>query len=1043
MNQRFLQGALGAALLSAQLCAPAADIDLYTNVASSVAIDLPNVLFIIDNTANWNTAFTNEMSALATTFRNLPVNKFNIGIMLSTETGGGNGGEAGGYLRAAIRTMNSSNKTKYEALINSLDKLDDKGNGGASGLTMSEAYLYFAGRTPHSGNQKVKTDYTGNTSGTSASQGIYGLGSNALASKDATTYRSPVASGSCAKNYIIYISNGPNQESASKDGESNALLSSAAGGGTAGAAAIAQMTLTPSGSQSNPSDEWARFMKKSALAVTTYTIDVNPPSTGQGPGWTALLKSMSGVNNYVAVSSTGGSTAIASAINDALSKIQSVNSVFAAVSLPASANIQGAYLNQLYIGMFRPDPDTKPRWMGNLKQYKLGSNLALADADDVGAINTQTGFIAECARSYWTPLKTSTDTYWANDPRGACIPPGSNADLYAHSNTPDGNIVEKGAQAYVLRGTTAGARTVYTCSSTFASCTALLNFNASTATTAALGAADGAERDVLINWARGQNTESELAKTSAETRPSAHGSVIHSNPLALSYGANVVVYYGGNDGMLRAVNGNQTAVNGTAAPGAELWAFMPPEFLGNIKRLHDNTQLVAVTPPSGTALSATVKPYPYGIDGPLSAYKSGSSAWLYATMRRGGRALYSFDVSNAANPSLKWKVGCPNLANDTDCGSGFSAFGQTWSTPLVTKASGYYAGASPILMIGGGYDDCEDADQNSCTAITTTGSGASAVTTAAFSGKGRKIFVLDAATGALLTTLDTDRAVVADIKVVPDATGKAKYAYAADMGGNLYRINIGTALPSAWSITKIASLGCATAAHCTDNRKFIFAPSVVPETDGSYSLYIGSGDREKPLGAAYFPHTAAVANYFFKVKDKPSDATWLSSEAVSNCPGKSLICLNSLIAAGSTTTACGTSTSVATAKGWAFGLRATEQVVTPAATRFGVATFSTHMPAVAVAGACGSNLGTTHVYNLAIADGAPAAGSTCNDIVVGGGLPPPPEKKDVCMNDDCSVKKSICIGCSTESSIQSKLDDYPSAALGQNPKRRVYWYIQK
>ena len=37
------------------------------------------------------------------------------------------------------------------------------------------------------------------------------------------------------------------------------------------------------------------------------------------------------------------------------SEIQAVNSVFASVSLPVSVNTEGTFLNQVYIGMFRPD----------------------------------------------------------------------------------------------------------------------------------------------------------------------------------------------------------------------------------------------------------------------------------------------------------------------------------------------------------------------------------------------------------------------------------------------------------------------------------------------------------------------------------------------------------------------------------------------------------------------------------------------------------------------------------------------------------------
>ena len=1042
--KRFLPKlAVAGGLCSFMATAPATDLDLYVNLASTASSDLPNVLFVIDNTANWSQDFAVEMSAVATTLANLPENRFNVGIMLGTET---SEGQPGGYVRAAVRTMNSTTKPLYRNLVNSFDINNDKASGGTSPLAIAEAYYYFAGMEPYSGTGKTKSDHTGNISGgTTASNRVYALGNNALAGKSTTPYRSPTVQGSCSKNYVIYISNGPNQSNNQLDEQAVTLLKAAAGGGAAGDLAAAMIPLVPVGSQSSPIDEWTRFMAKSPYKITTYAIDVNPRTSGQGPGWTAVLKSMAG-SNYQSVTLDGnirGGEELSKAIIDALSKIQSVNSVFAAVSLPASANVQGAFLNQLFVGMFRPDANSRPRWNGNLKQYRLGDLVDLVDADGAGAINTQTGFIAACARSYWTPSLSSPDTYWTGDPQGNCLPPsGSNDQLYAVSNSPDGNIVEKGAQGYTLRGRTPASRVVKTCAKAFASCTTLTDF---ATTNAAIVASDfgaavstAAERTELINWARGENNANELGLGLTVMRPSAHGDVIHSNPLALSFNnnADVVVYYGGNDGMLRAVNGNRTTNFGNSAyaPGQEMWAFMPPEFYKHVKRLRSNSTLVSVAEPTNTTTPAVgTEEKPFGIDGPLSVYRNGSDAWLFAAMRRGGRALYAFDVSNPVSPTLKWKMGCP-IDSDTGCTTRVedgaadttTSIGQTWSTPRPMRARGYQSGNAPLLVMGGGYHQCEDADRNTC----------------ATSQKGNVVYVLNANTGAIVKSFTTARPVVAEIRFAPDADGYAMYGYAIDLGGNMYRITIASAAPSAWTMTKIAELGCASRDPlCTANRKFMFAPSVVPETDGTVSIYVGTGDREKPLGASYFPNSATVANYFFKVKDNPASVTWLTEEFL-RCGGN-FMCLASLGTAGSTSTGTCSGLAPTTGKGWYLGLRAGEQVVTTAATRFGVTTFSTHIPAVATPGTCGSNLGTVHVYNLQIATAASAPGTTCGDVVTGGGLPPPPEKLDVCWNADCTQKKSISIGSTTDSSLQSEANEPQTNTLTSNGKRRVYWYIQK
>jgi len=1031
MSSRIAKLAVAMALAVVAWTSHAEDIDLFVGAPTS-GTDLPNVLFIVDNTANWNTAFSNEMSALANTFQNLPVNsdgsaKFNVGIMFSTETGSPNNNVKGGYVRAAMRPMTTQNKTLYANLISSLNKLSDKGDGGYSAITMAEAYYYFSSGTPYAGNSKVKADYTGNTSGTSQSKAIYALGSNALSAIAATKYTAPTQSG-CTRNYIIYVSNGPNQENNSTDTLANTFLTNAGGSST-------QIAISPSGSASNPSDEWARFMRQNSLGVVTYTIDVDPATNGQGPGWTALLKSMSNVSDgkYAAVSSsTGSGQQISDAINKDLSEIQAVNSVFASVSLPLSVNTQGTYLNQVYVGMFRPDSDGFPRWEGNLKQYKLGfigADLKLEDATGAAAINSLTGFITECALSFWTP--STTDSYWSFYPQGACIPPSNlAAGTYKNSNSPDGNIVEKGAEAYVLRNTSVSAttvsRTLKTCSPTFSSCTSLTDFNTSNSaiTQTLLGAASSAEHDTLINWERGLDLSDENGNLiTSEMRPSSHGDVVHSRPVALNFGTAsapaVVVFYGGNDGVFRAINGNRTGNISSIPPGGELWGFIPPEFYGNIKRLHDdNVQISFPNITTGSPL-----PKPYAIDGAIAAYKDSSNAWIFAAMRRGGRALYSFNVnvSDPTNVSLKWKVGCPSnfpttgTVSDTGCTSGWSGIGQTWSSPKAFKTAA--SSTSPLLIMGGGYDTCEDANPNTCTS----------------SSKGNKVYVFDT-DGNLLNTFSTDRAVIADVAIVPDlTTGLAVYAYVVDLGGNIYRITIGTNTAANWTMTKIASLGCSTAATCTYNRKFMFAPDVALDS-GTYVLLVGSGDREKPQN-----YTDPVSNYFFMVRDKPADNTWLSSEST-NC-GSAILCLNSLLQiSGSSNPA---PADLAVKKGWYLVLHSTEQVVTGALTIYGNVTFSTHQPVQPAAGVCASNLGTARVYNILFSNAASDNGTPDRSQVLPSniGLPPSPVGGLVTLDDNRTVP--FCIGCSPDSPLEGDEPKAPTTSVPTQPKGRVYWYIER
>ena len=1005
----------------------AADIDLFMGPTPS-ATDIPNVLIIMDNTANWNTAFTNEKAALASVFNGLPAGKFNVGIMMFTETGGGNAGNDGGYVRAAVRLMNSANQTKYAAMINSFDVVSDKSNSGKAGKIMQEAYLYFKGSTPYAGNGKNKTDYANNTSGTTQSAAVYALAGNALPSKTAMTYTSPIVPG-CAKNYIIYISNGAASDSNADTTQAKAALL-AAGGDTA------MIALNPSGSQDNISDEWARFIKTSSVGATTYTVDINKVTTGQGPGWTALLKSMASQSSgkYFDVQSSGNQ--IADALNNIFTEIQPVSSVFSSVSLPLSVNTQGTLLNQVFIGMFRPDADAYPRWFGNLKQFKIGkvgTGVELQDANGVNAVNSQTGFLTECARSFWTP--TTLDTEFSKFPSGDCLTVANSKT----SNYPDGSVVEKGGQAYKLRATT--TRTVKTCSPIMSSCqgpSGLLDFNNTNVTATMLGTVTTALQDTLIGWSKGLDTlDEDIDANTTETRHSVHGDVVHSRPAAINFGTeaapNVVVFYGGNDGMLRAVNGNQTTAIGSYAAGSELWSFMPPEFYPQIKRLYDNSVPIAFAGSTGTT-----QPKPYGIDGSIASFKGkiggSDKTFIYAGMRRGGRAMYAFDVTNTLtapnSPTLKWKIGCPNVANDSDCRdgiggtTGMDGIGQTWSTPRTMLASGYGSGTSPLLIMGGGYDDCEDKD-----ALVSGGANHNCTSTS----KGNKVYVIDADTGAVVKTFNTDRGVIAQQIVVSDTAGLAKYAYTADLGGNVYRITFGSGAVSSWTITKIASLGCNTTAACAANRKFMFVPSVVANGD-EYTVMLGSGDREKPI--TYYTASGAVTNYFFSLIDKPlvASSTW---PGAADC-GTAILCKDSLLAITPGVTP--TASALAAKKGWYLGLTATEQVVTSALTAFDTVAFSTHQPSVPVAGSCSANLGTARVYNVAFTNAASTNGTSSPSIILPPtiGLAPDPTGGTVKVD---GVPLTICFSCGAPGGpLSPKIFESASSSAA---KGRLYWYLQK
>ncbi|WP_119966966.1 pilus assembly protein [Simplicispira lacusdiani] len=989
--RRWTACALGLVAALPALAQYTSDIDIYSGSSTT---DPPNVLILVDNTANWNTAFTNEIAALVSTINGLPANQFRVGLMLFTETGNPNNNIDGAYVRAAIRNMDTDYKVKFMALLNSLHKLNDKSNGGKAGLTMAEAYYYFTGAAPYSGNQKVKTDYLGNNSGpTPASNLIYQQPNNALQSFAGTAYNSPVVNG-CARNYIIYLSNGAAQDNNSDNTNASNRLSNAYS--SVNLSRPADLALTPNGSQSNVADEWARFMKKSPSNITTYTLDVDPITTGQGPGWSALLKSMAGESGgeYFAVSSSG--TQIAEKLAAIFNQIQAVNSVFSSASLPVSVNSRGTYLNQVFMGMFRPDADAKPRWRGNLKQYKFGYDVAtdslfLADSTGNPAISGATGFISPSAVSYWT----GTSSFWVNQQMGTPL---------SSSDSPDGEVVEKGGAAQQIRtvyATNQATRHVYTCISCAANTnlasSATAQFSTANSSSMAAIASDSTQRDLIINWVRGlDNAGDEDGPGSPTTiRPGVHGDVLHSRPAVVNYGTaatpNIVVFYGTNDGMLRAVNGNQS---GTGA-GQELWSFIPEEHFPKLSRQRGNAPEIRLSTTVVVDESSPSKPQPrdYFMDGPITIYQkiaadgSNTKVYLYSTMRRGGRFLYALDVTNPTQPLYLWR----RAHTDT----GFAKLGQTWSEPRVAKLKGR---TNPVLIMGGGYDA---AAEDLATPGTTT--------------MGNAVFVLDAFDGSLIKRFDTDRSVTADIGVMDsDLDGYTDRAYVVDTGGNIYRIDLETSTAhdtSVWDIYKIAALDGGA------QRKFFFAPDVVP-TPTFTAILVGSGDREKPL-------QLTGSDAFFTVYDDR-----MAKGTPSPVPSP-------------VTTLGKVGTSQNMDAGCYIELATGEKVVNASTTFRGVTYFGTNKPTPPAPNVCKANLGEARTYAAPLFCRTPYS-----EKLEGGGLPPSPVAGFVTItyeqtNPDGTTttvtkQKDFIIG--APNSKKSAIETGKSTGSLSAPRKRRYWY---
>ena len=1030
----------------------AEDIDLFTTPAGGSA-NAPNILIIIDNSANWSRADQqwatgkqgeSELKAIRDVLNDNSVQSVNLGLMMMVS---GNTAEPdGAYIRFAVRSMaDATNRKAFQDLIgkslsqdgiacvaganfltggpncilqNYADPVEKTNNANYS-AALFEAYKYFGGYTdPANANKPVPntpTPYIQDRNHFGQLRyGILDTKADPAAYQDAarTKYRSPIdVNKSCAKNYIIFIGNGY----PASDADVNLLKG--INGDIVNPACI--------GNKCNHAANWAKYLFTTDVHempnkqnVAIYAIDVfnaKPDPDNQ----TKLLHGMSDGYGGGRYFEAKNAQQILDALREVMLEIQSVNSVFASASLPINATNRSQNENQVFIGMFRPDPDAKPKWYGNLKQYQVaffGSEAKLADKDGREAMAASTGFLQPCATSFWT---TDSGNYWSFSPdsAGNCptAPAGVNSDL------PDGSVVEKGGAGEVLRkGNNPSAtapfvvnRNVYTCAS--APCASLVAFNATNVTQARTGAT-ATDHPLLIDFALGKDVKDENGNANLiEPRPSIQGDIVHSRPLPVNFGGSrgVVIYYGTNDGVLRAIDGKT---------GVEQWAFVAPEHHSKLKRLYDNSPIITY-PGLGTSSS---RPKDYFFDGSAGLYQNAdnSKVLIFPTMRRGGRMLYAFDVSGT-NPVYKWSVGCPNLADDAGCTAGFSAMGQTWSVPNVAFVKGY-GSATPVLVVGGGYDSCEDTD--------------AAVTTCTNASKGNKVYVLNAETGQLLQSFNTDRPVAADVTLLDrDFDGMVDHGYAADVEGSIYRIDFvdpatNQALAAgSWRFNKIART-------TGSGRKFLFGASALVAGDKVY-LAIGSGDRERPLKDNY-PYRTPVQNRFYMLVDalaNPNTVIDLDGSTMQNFTSGTDC--NTLLESGK--------------NGWFMDLTAGkgEQVVTSSVIFGGAVFFSTNRPLQDNPGTCGANLGEANGYavNLLNASGVIGSGSLCggarNGVFTGGALPPSPVVGTIPVKDPTTGQTrmiNVLIG-----GVNLKTGDVGGSCplCAQNPpvpikqvRQRVYWY---
>ncbi|HZO43535.1 MAG TPA: PilC/PilY family type IV pilus protein [Methylomirabilota bacterium] len=476
-----------------------------------------------------------------------------------------------------------------------------------------------------------------------------------------------------------------------------------------------------------------------------------------------------------------------SALQDAIRRIVAATFTFATPVVPTTSTTGST---KAYLAAFQSDP-SRPFWKGYLKAYQRDSNgLVPIDANGVplsSALVWEAGQVLSGIASSSRTIKTVAS----------------------------------------LTNTTSGTSTVSTGS--------LTSFDKSNSaiTQSLLGVTSSTERDRVIDFLRGVDVlDEDKDGNTTEDRSWKLGDIFHATPVLItppvlalndsSYQAfktaqasrTKILLAGANDGMIHAFR---------ESDGTELWAFIPPDLLDNLKNLEST---------SGDHLF-------YVDASPIAADIKIGGVWktiVVFGLRRGGKSYYALDITNTTSPSFLWAF--------TD-----TKMGETWSEPAIGKVN--IGGADKFVMfVGGGYDTA----QNNAT--------------------GKAFFAVDLSNGSKLfeyyNSGGNDNAYMNfSIAANPTAVdlnnnGYVDRVYVGDVGGQVWKFDVSATDTALWTGKRLFAAASSqtnppVAGEYYPAQGIYGAPTLAFDSQMNLWLYVGTGDRNHPNNTS--------SNRFYGIKD--------------------------------------------------------------------------------------------------------------------------------------------------------------------------------
>jgi type IV pilus assembly protein PilY1 len=491
------------------------------------------------------------------------------------------------------------------------------------------------------------------------------------------------------------------------------------------------------------------------------------------------------------------------------------------------------------------------------------------------------------------------------------------------------------------------------------------------------------------------------------------GESLQSQPAAVMYGGtpaspDVVIFAATNDGYVHAIDGDT---------GMELWAYALRELPPKLPKPFLNTRSAFKHRCVGGDVVPVVADRDQ--DGRIEP-ADGDFVHVVFGMRRGGRFVYSLDVTDSSSPRLNWRIAA-------------SSFGQSWSRPTIARIDTDQSNFSPansdkaVVIVGGGYDPVHDALAHP-TMPDAVGAG---------------VYMLDLHTGNIIwragpdpaaqLTLDPgirpglSRSIPNQVSVVDlNGDGYADRMYASDTCGQILRFDIfpgrdpdGIATDAMVAGGVIAQLGAEgkDSPGDLDTRRFYTAPDVSVFKDNirnsrHVAISIGSGYRPHPLDNT-------PVERFFSIRDSAVFTRLTQSQY----DGYPIVTDADLVEVG------GTAGRVIgqDQRGWMLTLPRDQKVLSSSVTFNNEIFFVALATDTVAAATCSAGLGRNLLYRVSVVNGDPVVGNLDKNVSTiadqlrmrelrQGGIAPrprflfPAKEGSDCTGEECTPPPVVCIG---------------------------------